>query len=1057
MNHFIPKFLPKFLIGMVLGFAAVFLLTFNALLLWVATGPRSLNTLSPYIITALTPADQSYSLTIGETWLVWDGWKHPVDIRLRDVGVLGKDHATFSKLPEISVGLHVISLLWGEFLPTSLTITHPALNLYQHDDRSISFGFQPTLPQPTSADTAPATAAPMTEVPLQAILAPLIAPDSSSNLRKLRHVRIIDADISVGSLTRGTFFKASDAQMVFKRTFRGMSAYGSATMTYGEHHTQVNAQFAMPRGEEHIEGEVRVADLMPGALSDLFADIPEISGVKCPVNAQANLQLTLAGELERAEMTVDVGQGTIEVAALDTPLNVERIHAEGVMLEQPKTFTITQLQGDISGMQLQASGTATHAEAGWGVNADVNLRHIVANDLHDFWPIKLAPQTRDWVTSNITGGVISQTQAHFRINPGDLSKEFLPKEDVDADIILSGSRIRYLPEHPALNDVEARIHIDGVSLNATIASANFLKHTALSAGNVTIADLNADNPYINVSFDAKTLAADVVRILKLPRLEHAKALNLSEDKAEGSVAAHGALGFYFFETKNTDEDLTYDIKADVKGVSSPGFIQKFDIKEATGSFHIDNKMVEFKGTSDVNGATLADSKVTYLFTPDSKDTSIDTRLEIDGTVPVEVLPRFGYPAFDFLKGKLGVKANVELGKDTERAKVTLDLNRAAIDLPWAKWKKPDKEAATLEFAAQTNKNQTHISEFTLTGPSVKVHGEAELDANQSGLRSVVMDHVTMGNTALSRAVYEKLPGGMRLEASGATFDATPWTEGAGDSDFSFAHFPAVALALDLKQVVLGKNRTLKNLQGTLTCDEKRCTGADLQGTTMDGKAFEARILYNPKGVRQLAVHAQNGGAFLKAVGVIDSMEGGIFTVTGTYDDSGATSSLKAVADSDAFVVKDAPVLAKMLSLASLTGIFDTLQGKGIEFKKLRAPFTLAGDVITFQDAKAYGDAVGMTLEGTMTFPQRTLDLKGTLVPSYSLNTAISKVPLVGKMLTGGDGQGVFAARYSIKGGNESPDVSVNPLSILTPGFLRNVFDVFDKPAKNIENQPSRED
>ena len=85
------------------------------------------------------------------------------------------------------------------------------------------------------------------------------------------------------------------------------------------------------------------------------------------------------------------------------------------------------------------------------------------------------------------------------------------------------------------------------------------------------------------------------------------------------------------------------------------------------------------------------------------------------------------------------------------------------------------------------------------------------------------------------------------------------------------------------------------------------------------------------------------------------------------------------------------------------------------------------------------------MDGTVTFPKRTLDLQGTLVPSYTLNHGLGNVPLVGKVLTGSDGGGLFAARYSIKGSDDAPDVSVNPLSFLTPGFLRGLFDVFDKP------------
>ena len=42
----------------------------------------------------------------------------------------------------------------------------------------------------------------------------------------------------------------------------------------------------------------------------------------------------------------------------------------------------------------------------------------------------------------------------------------------------------------------------------------------------------------------------------------------------------------------------------------------------------------------------------------------------------------------------------------------------------------------------------------------------------------------------------------------------------------------------------------------------------------------------------------------------------------------------------------------------------------------------------------------------------------------------------------GQGGGVFAADYTVRGPLADPKVSVNPLSALTPGFLRGVFNLF---------------
>jgi hypothetical protein len=67
------------------------------------------------------------------------------------------------------------------------------------------------------------------------------------------------------------------------------------------------------------------------------------------------------------------------------------------------------------------------------------------------------------------------------------------------------------------------------------------------------------------------------------------------------------------------------------------------------------------------------------------------------------------------------------------------------------------------------------------------------------------------------------------------------------------------------------------------------------------------------------------------------------------------------------------------------------------------------------------------------------NLHGTLVPFSMFNRILGSIPLIGDILTGGDGGGVLAVAYDIKGSLADPKIDVNPVSLLTPGFLRNLF------------------
>ena len=72
------------------------------------------------------------------------------------------------------------------------------------------------------------------------------------------------------------------------------------------------------------------------------------------------------------------------------------------------------------------------------------------------------------------------------------------------------------------------------------------------------------------------------------------------------------------------------------------------------------------------------------------------------------------------------------------------------------------------------------------------------------------------------------------------------------------------------------------------------------------------------------------------------------------------------------------------------------------------------------------------------------DLDGTIVPAYLLNSALGNIPVIGELFTGGEGQGIFAATYSVRGPIDDAEITVNPLAALAPGILRDVFLIFDR-------------
>ncbi|HEU0217249.1 MAG TPA: AsmA-like C-terminal domain-containing protein, partial [Stellaceae bacterium] len=162
-------------------------------------------------------------------------------------------------------------------------------------------------------------------------------------------------------------------------------------------------------------------------------------------------------------------------------------------------------------------------------------------------------------------------------------------------------------------------------------------------------------------------------------------------------------------------------------------------------------------------------------------------------------------------------------------------------------------------------------------------------------------------------------------------------------------------------------------------------------------------------------------------------------VTGRAADKGGKRVLRGRIEGADYHLVRAPALARVLSLASLPAVASMLKGTGIPFSTLRGEFAYGNGRLLVEQLLAYGGAIGATANGEIDIDRDRLDLQGTIVPAYTLNSILGNIPVIGSLLLGGEGQGLFAANYRLTGSSADPEISVNPLSALAPGFLRRLF------------------
>ena len=147
---------------------------------------------------------------------------------------------------------------------------------------------------------------------------------------------------------------------------------------------------------------------------------------------------------------------------------------------------------------------------------------------------------------------------------------------------------------------------------------------------------------------------------------------------------------------------------------------------------------------------------------------------------------------------------------------------------------------------------------------------------------------------------------------------------------------------------------------------------------------------------------------------------------------------------DNFKVKEVPVLAKILTLASLQGIADLLTGEGVRFTDFEMIYSNKGSLMTIDEMYAIGPAISIMIEGYVE-SKKLISLRGTLVPATTLNKVIGSIPLLGKILVGSkSGEGVFGVSFKIKGPPKNLETTVNPIKTLTPRFITRTLEKIKK-------------
>ncbi|MBD1137453.1 hypothetical protein IDH33_01265 [Pelagibacterales bacterium SAG-MED43] len=247
------------------------------------------------------------------------------------------------------------------------------------------------------------------------------------------------------------------------------------------------------------------------------------------------------------------------------------------------------------------------------------------------------------------------------------------------------------------------------------------------------------------------------------------------------------------------------------------------------------------------------------------------------------------------------------------------------------------------------------------------------------------------------------------------------------------------IIFDIKKVFLDKDNTIKKLTGFLTLNENEISDLNLASVFSDNQNIKFTIKDNGN-EKVTTLYSYRAKPFVDRYKFIKGFEEGDLNFYSVKKNN-TTNSILAI---DNFKIQEIPVLAKLLTLASLQGIADLLTGEGIRFTDFEMKFSNKDRLMTIEELYAIGPAISILLEGYIQ-RKELISLRGTLVPATTVNRTISSIPLIGDILVGKKvGEGIFGVSFKIKGPPGNLETTVNPIKTLTPRFITRTLEKIKK-------------
>ena len=585
------------------------------------------------------------------------------------------------------------------------------------------------------------------------------------------------------------------------------------------------------------------------------------------------------------------------------------------------------------------------------------------------------------------------------------------------------------------------------NINADIEYKNNELNINISSGSAAGLNFDKSKIFVTESSDSYKASLDLNLTGKFNSLKEFKNLKIAalEDVTKNIEKLS------FSTTATNKIDLEFDKKGNLLNTSVKGKADivnlELDLLQSAYPNVLDEKNRKFK-----NGKFKVDFDKTNFFVNGiifNQNDTLDFKINSDlnkKTSKINIISDINFVNWqkvfkpEYIKGSSKLYVQLNVNKDQYYFDTRIDIKKSLINFSPINFNKLLNDDGQILLKGEIKKSASVLEKVVINAGKNNIElFDLNFDENFSitSLNSIVV------NTDKSnfKIISSKKSNINHIEITGKKLDAKYIIDSLTSSKPSNVVSKKFngTISANLDTVDTGTNDDIRDFNLTGTILNGKFTKLDANGVFSNKEKISIKISKNKNGNLTTYMLSDRARPFIAGFSFIKGFEKGKLEFTS--EDLSATFSKGKIIISD-FKIREIPVLAQILSLASVTGILDTLKGEGIRFDNTVIVYENDEKFFTFKDFYGTGPSLGFIVEGRINNLDDFVSLDGNLIPAYEVNRLLSNIPILGQILTGKSGDGVFGVSFKIKGKDNNFETSINPVRTITPRFVQRFVDIF---------------